>query len=78
MLAPDGEDLDAYYLTSRPVADADGVCIAVIHRHCDDDKLVIVLDDNVDLTDTEIHRLVAFHELPGYYVIVREPEPDQR
>ncbi|MGH3722416.1 MAG: hypothetical protein ACRDRI_26995 [Pseudonocardiaceae bacterium] len=26
----------------------------------------------VDLTDNDIHRLVAFQELPGHYAIVRD------
>ncbi|MGH3831002.1 MAG: inorganic diphosphatase [Pseudonocardiaceae bacterium] len=72
--APDGDDLDAYYLTSTPLDQADGVCIAVIHRYSDDDdKLVVVPDHAVDLTDSDIHRLVAFQELPGHYEIVRDP-----
>ncbi|MGH3927351.1 MAG: inorganic diphosphatase [Pseudonocardiaceae bacterium] len=71
--APDGDDLDAYYLTTTPVDQAEGVCIAVIHRHNDDDdKIVVVDEDDTDLTDNDIHRLVAFQELRGQYDIVRE------
>ncbi|APU15081.1 MULTISPECIES: inorganic diphosphatase [Actinoalloteichus] len=70
--APDGDDLDGYYLTTTPVEQANGVVIAVIHRHDDDDdKLVVVDDHDTDLTDDDIHRLVAFQELPGRYDIVR-------
>ncbi|HEU0089968.1 MAG TPA: inorganic diphosphatase [Pseudonocardiaceae bacterium] len=37
VLAPDGDDLDAYHLTSEPADEADGECIAVTHRYFDDD-----------------------------------------
>ncbi|MGH4013696.1 MAG: inorganic diphosphatase [Pseudonocardiaceae bacterium] len=77
VIAPDGDDLDAYYLTNSPVAEADGVCIAVIHRHFDDDDKLVIVPDDVDLTDTDIHRLVAFQERPGHYAIVREPTPEE-
>jgi len=31
--APDGEDLDAYYLgVDEPLPEASGICIAIIHR----------------------------------------------
>ncbi len=36
--APDGEGLDAYYLSSKEVLfEAEGTCIAIIHRFEDDD-----------------------------------------
>jgi inorganic pyrophosphatase len=72
VIAPDGEELDAYHLTGCPAAEAEGLCIAVIHRYFDDDdKLVVVDDRDAALADAEIHRLVAFQELPGQYEIVR-------
>lgn len=42
--APDGEDLDAYFLgVDEPLQQADGVCIAIAHRRDnDDDKLIVV------------------------------------
>ena len=60
----DGEELDAYYLgVSRPLRTAEGRCIAVIHRlNDDDDKLVIVPETHLDLTDSEITKAVNFQE----------------
>ena len=60
----DGEELDAYYLgVSRALRTAEGRCIAVIHRlNDDDDKLVIVPETHLDLTDSEITKAVNFQE----------------
>ena len=60
----DGEELDAYYLgVSRPLHTAKGKCIAIIHRlNDDDDKLVIVPETHIDLTDDEIAKAVNFQE----------------
>jgi len=75
VIAPDGDELDAYHLTSDPVDEADGVCIAIIHRlFDDDDKLVVVDPAEAELSDAEIHRQVAFQELPDHYEIIRQPE----
>jgi inorganic pyrophosphatase len=72
VIAPDGCELDAYHLTSNPVEEADGVCIAIIHRlFDDDDKLVVVDPADTELSDAEIHRRVAFQERPGHYEIIR-------
>ena len=60
----DGEELDAYYLgVSRPLHTAEGKCIAIIHRlNDDDDKLVVVPETRIDLTDSEIAQAVNFQE----------------
>ena len=60
----DGEELDAYYLgVSRPLHTAEGKCIAIIHRlNDDDDKLVVVPETHIDLTDSEIAKAVNFQE----------------
>jgi len=44
VMAPDGEELDAYLLgIDEPVKEYTGVCIAIAHRRDnDDDKLIIV------------------------------------
>lgn len=72
-LAPDGEELDAYYLgPSEPLAEARGECIAIVHRlNDDDDKLVVVPTGSGGLDDAAIAAAVAFQEEPGGYVIVR-------
>lgn len=62
-LAPDGEALDAYYLGSnQPLVLARGVCKAFIHRKADDDDKLIVMPEKLELSDSEIMRLVAFQE----------------
>lgn len=74
VLAPDGDELDAYHLTSQPAEEANGLVVAIIHRYVDDDdKLVVVDEHDVDITNDEIHRLVAFQELSGHYEIIRNP-----
>jgi inorganic pyrophosphatase len=71
--APDGEELDAYYLgASKPVEKAEGICIAVIHRtNDDDDKLVIVPEDKKDMTNEEIEAQVHFQEQWFEHEIIR-------
>jgi len=68
--APDGEDLDAYYIGgNKPLKNATGRCIAIIHRkNNDDDKLVISKND---LTDEEIEGLVNFQEKYFNHKIIR-------
>lgn len=60
----DGEELDTYYLgVSQPLHTAKGRGIAVIHRlHDDDDKLVVVPETHIDLTDSEITQAINFQE----------------
>jgi inorganic pyrophosphatase len=61
--APDGEDLDAYYLgVITPLEEAEGICIAIIHREDDDDDKLVVVPEGVELTDKEISEAVAFQE----------------
>ena len=70
--APDGEDLDAYYLgTSSPLKEAEGTCIAIIHRENDDDDKLIVVPEGMQLTDEEIIKQVSFQEHLYKSVIVR-------
>lgn len=72
-LAPDGQELDAYYLgPAEPLATARGRCIAIVHRlYDDDDKLVVVPPESSDLDDAAIAAAVEFQENHGEYVIVR-------
>ena len=60
----DGQELDAYYLgVNRPLHTAKGKCIAIIHRlNDDDDKLIIVPETHIDLTNDEITQAVNFQE----------------
>jgi len=61
--APDGEDLDAYYLgVEKPLSEADGVCIAIAHRKNNDDDKLIVVPEGVTMTDEEITLAIHFQE----------------
>lgn len=62
-ISGDGEELDAYLLgTEQPLQQAEGYCIAVIHRLNDqDDKLVLSLDGR-DYTNEEIQTATFFQE----------------
>jgi inorganic pyrophosphatase len=71
--APDGEELDAYYLSSdQPLETAEGICIAIIHRlDDDDDKLILVSEQDKNITDEEIDAKVNFREKFFKHIIVR-------
>ncbi len=71
--APDGEELDAYYLgVGAPLTSAEGICIAIIHRYQDDDdKLVVVPLDQATMTDEQITAQIAFQEIPGAHEVIR-------
>ncbi len=73
-ISPDGEELDAYYLgVDKPVENAKGICVAVIHRtNDDDDKLVVAAKGKEDITDQEINRLTNFQEQWFKHEIIRK------
>ena len=53
--APDGEELDSYYLGSNePLKDATGTVIAIAHREDNDDDKLIVAPKGIMFTDEEI------------------------
>ena len=61
--APDGEDLDAYYLgVNEPLNSAQGVCVAIIHRLNDDDDKLVVVPEGIEMTDEEILKVTNFQE----------------
>jgi inorganic pyrophosphatase len=61
--APDGEDLDAYYLgVDEPLKKAKGVCIAIAHRKNNDDDKLIVVPHKTEMTDEEIMSAIRFQE----------------
>ncbi|MGK8505805.1 inorganic diphosphatase [Nocardia asiatica] len=72
--APDGEELDGYYLgPPEPMRFARGLCVGIVHRrYDDDDKLIVVPDGGPAPDDAAIAEAVAFQETAGNYVIVRE------
>lgn len=61
--APDGEDIDAYYLgTPEPLREATGTCVAIVHRENDDDDKLVVVPAGMQFSDEEIMRAVYFQE----------------
>lgn len=59
----DGEELDAYVLgVDKPLQEFNGKCLAVVHRTNDDDDKLIVVPDDITLSDDEIEKAIAFQE----------------
>ncbi|MEN9338227.1 MAG: hypothetical protein RIQ41_541 [Candidatus Parcubacteria bacterium] len=70
--APDGEDLDAYYLgIDYPLEKCSGVVCAIVHRLDNDDDKLIVLPHGVSMTDDEIEQAVYFQEQWFQHQIIR-------
>ena len=62
-LSPDGKELDAYYLSEKiPLANVEGICIAVAHRKDDDDDKLIVVKKDENYSDKDILNLISFQE----------------
>ena len=63
VMAPDGEELDAYVLKiDKPLEKFTGKVIAIIHRHDDDDDKLVVIPENETITNEEIEKSVEFQE----------------
>jgi inorganic pyrophosphatase len=61
--APDGDDLDAYYLGVNEVLQTgNGICIAIAHRRDNDDDKLIVVPEGADMSDEEIMAAIHFQE----------------
>ena len=72
--APDGEDLDAYILgVGVPRRSFTGRCIAVIHRLDDADDKLIVVPEDLQMSDEEIEEEVHFQEKYFSIQIIRCP-----
>ncbi|MBU3934865.1 inorganic pyrophosphatase [Patescibacteria group bacterium] len=71
--APDGGEIDAYLLGANElVEEFTGKCVAIVHRKDDnDDKLVIVPDNFIEISDEEILKAVNFQEKWFNSVVVR-------
>lgn len=71
-MAPDGEELDAYYLgVDDPIEKGVGTCIAIIHRLDDDDDKLIVVSSGINLDDEEIEEKINFQEKWFKHEIIR-------
>ena len=63
IMAPDGEEQDAYILgVSQPVAAFQGRVIAIIHRFDDVEQKWVVAPEDASFTKEEIMARVAFQE----------------
>ncbi|HNV12959.1 MAG TPA: inorganic diphosphatase [bacterium] len=63
VLAPDGEELDAYILgVFEPIEEFIGKCIAIVHRLDDDDDKLIVVPSEKNYTKEQIYSLIEFQE----------------
>lgn len=73
-LAPDGEEIDAYVLgIDQPLESFLGKCVAIIHRlDDDDDKLIIVPENKLDISDEDIIKMTLFQEKWFKSVIIRK------
>lgn len=75
--APDGEELDAYYLgVDVPLKRAWGKCVAIIHRTDDDDDKLVVVSGGVEMTDTEIMEQVHFQEKWFESTVIKTSQKD--
>ncbi len=72
VLAPDGEELDAYILgIFEPIERFEGCCIAVIQRLDDDDDKLVLAPEGVDYSDEQILALTEFQERFFKPVVIR-------
>lgn len=61
--APDGEELDAYFLgVNESIVTGNGVCIAIAHRKDNDDDKLIVVPEGMIMSDDEIMSAIHFQE----------------
>ena len=71
IIAPDGEEQDAYILgVNEPVKEFTGKIIAVIHRHNDVEDNWVVAPEGVKFSIEEIEQRVRFQEKYFNYSIV--------
>ena len=63
VLAPDGEEQDAYILgVAHPVERFTGKIIAIVHRYDDVEEKWVVCPEDVSFTKEEIIELIRFQE----------------
>lgn len=63
IIAPDGEEQDAYVLgVDKPLKEFEGVILAIIHRINDVEDKWIVVPEGIVLTREEIIKQVEFQE----------------
>lgn len=63
VMAPDGDELDAYALgVFQPLEEFEGLCIAVIHRLDEEDDKLVLVPEGVTYSDEQIRALTEFQE----------------
>ncbi len=73
MMAPDGEELDAYILgVFEPLTEFEGRCIAIIHRLDDQDDKLALVPNGKQYSDEQILALTEFQEQFFKPIVVRE------
>ena len=73
-ISGDGEELDAYVLgVDKPIDQFVGKCVAVVHRTDDNDDKLIVVPDNMTISDEETEAQIAFQEKWFKHILVRSP-----
>jgi inorganic pyrophosphatase len=71
-ISGDGEELDAYVLgVDMPMDIFTGKCVAIMHRTDDDDDKLIVIPENIQITDKEIDEQTKYQEKWFKYIIIR-------
>lgn len=61
IIAPDGEELDAYLLkVDKPVEEFEGVVVAIVHRTDNDDDKLVVVPEGEGVSDEEIDQPHSF------------------
>jgi len=72
VIAPDGEELDAYCLgTNESIEEIVGKCIAIVHRIDDDDDKLVVVPLGLEMDNDEIEKAIEFQEKWFTYKLVR-------
>lgn len=72
IIAPDGEELDAYVLkVTTPVSEFEGEVAAIVHRTDNDDDKLVVIPAGDTITDEEIEAATEFQEKYFKHAIVR-------
>lgn len=63
IVAPDGEEQDAYILgVDKPVKEFIGKIIAIVHRLDDIEEKCVVAPENISFTKEEIIKIINFQE----------------
>ena len=75
IMAPDGEEQDAYIVgIGEPVEEFTGKIIAIVHRYDDVEEKWVVAPEGISFTKEEIERMMYFQEQYFQSEIILEKE----